>query len=153
MTKEDFLTVAQPIVEAHNLFMVDLKVSKLNDIELIVDAMDGVNISTCIELSREIESHFDRDIEDFSLTVASAGIGYPFKVPGQFVKNINKPVEIKFKDSTKLSGTLTAYDGESVTVVFEKKVLPEGKKRKEIMSFTETFPMENIKEIKDEIVF
>lgn len=153
MTTEDFLKVAQPIIDEHNLFLVELKISKLNDIELLVDAMNGVNISTCIEVSRAIESHFDRETEDFSLTVASAGIGYPFKVSAQYLKNIDKSVEIKFKDNTKLSAILRGFDGEAITIEYEKKVLSEGKKRKELVTFNETISLENVKEIRDEVIF
>lgn len=153
MTTEDFLKVAQPIIDEHNLFLVELKISKLNDIELLVDAMEGVNISTCIEISRAIESHFDREVEDFSLTVASAGIGYPFKVAQQYLKNIDKPIEIKFTDHSKLSAILRAFDGNNITIEYQKKVVPEGKKRKELVTLNETISLENVKEIRDEVIF
>lgn len=87
MQTEEIKTIANRILEPRNLFLVDLKISRDNVIELFVDSLSGVNIQTCIEVSREIESNLNRDEEDFALTVASAGIGYPFKVDGQFQKN------------------------------------------------------------------
>ncbi len=93
--------IAIPILADRELFLVDLKVSRDNIIELYVDSLNGVNIQTCIEVSREIESHMNRDEEDFELTVSSAGIGYPFKVDGQFTKNLDKTVEAKIKDGKK----------------------------------------------------
>ena len=44
-------------------------------IEIIITRKDeGVSIDDCVNLSRHIESKLDRDKEDFSLTVSSAGI-------------------------------------------------------------------------------
>lgn len=153
MKIEDIQAIAQPILESKQLFLVDLKISKDNVIELFVDSLTGVNIQTCIEISREIEAQLDREKEDFELTVSSAGIGYPFKVDGQFQKNLNKNVEIKLKDNTKLGGILKAFDASSVTIEYEEKKLIEGKKKKEIVKSERTLLREEIKEIKDVIVF
>ena len=57
-----------------DLFVVDCTCSPANEVELLIDSDTSVGIETCVELSRAIEAEFDRDTEDFSLTVASAGI-------------------------------------------------------------------------------
>ena len=79
MKTEEIKHLIEPILTEHHLFLVELKISKDNVIEVFVDALEGVNIQTCIAVSREIESSLNRDEEDFELTVSSAGIGYPFK--------------------------------------------------------------------------
>ena len=58
------------------LSLVETNVSEENDIEIVITRQDGegVAIDDCVELSRFVESRLDRDKEDFSLTVASAGI-------------------------------------------------------------------------------
>lgn len=153
MKIEDLKTIATPILESKGLFLVDLKISRNNVIELFVDALNGVNIQTCMEVSREIESHLDRDAEDFELTVSSAGIGYPFKVDGQFQKNLNKEVEAKLQDNTKLNGILKAFDTDSVTIEYEEKKTVEGSKKKMLVKSDKTIKREEIKEIKDVIKF
>ena len=105
MKTEEIKHLIEPILTEHHLFLVELKISKDNVIEVFVDALEGVNIQTCIAVSREIESSLNRDEEDFELTVSSAGIGYPFKVEQQYQKNLGKSVEIKLNDHTKLNGT------------------------------------------------
>ena len=77
MKTEEIKHLIEPILTEHHLFLVELKISKDNVIEVFVDALEGVNIQTCIAVSREIESSLNRDEEDFELTVSSAGIGYP----------------------------------------------------------------------------
>ena len=52
-----------------------ISVSEDNDIEVIITREGGgVSIDDCVALSRFIESRLDRDKEDFSLMVGSAGI-------------------------------------------------------------------------------
>ena len=61
-------------MEEHNLILVDVKNNKSNNIKVFFDAPDRpVNIDDCADLSRFIESRLDRDVEDFSLMVSSAG--------------------------------------------------------------------------------
>lgn len=153
MEIEKIKSVIIPILESQNLFLVDLKISKDNVIEIFVDAMQGVNIQTCIQVSREIEARFDREEEDFELTVSSAGIGYPFKVDGQYQKNIGRTVEIKFKNNTKLQGILKAFDEKSVCIEYEEKKAMEGSKKKQVVKTEKTLEREEIKEIKDVVTF
>lgn len=61
-------------MEEHNLILVDVKNNKSNNIKVFFDAPDRpVNIDDCADLSRFIESRLDRDVEDYSLMVSSAG--------------------------------------------------------------------------------
>ncbi len=52
MKTEYIKAIAEPILENRNLFLVDLKISKDNVIEIFADALQGMNIQTCIEVSR-----------------------------------------------------------------------------------------------------
>ena len=153
MKTEYIKAIAEPILEHRNLFLVDLKISKDNVIEIFADALQGMNIQTCIEVSREIETRLNRNEEDFELTVSSAGIGYPFKVEGQYKKNLNKTVEIKFQDNSKLTGILKSFNPETLTVEYEEKKVVEGKKKKEIVKTEKILQREEIKEIKDIVTF
>ncbi len=153
MKTEYIKAIAEPILENRNLFLVDLKISKDNVIEIFADALQGMNIQTCIEVSREIETRLNRNEEDFELTVSSAGIGYPFKVEGQYKKNLNKTVEIKLQDNSKLTGILKSFNPETLTVEYEEKKVVEGKKKKEIVKTEKILQREEIKEIKDIVTF
>lgn len=153
MKPEHIKDIAQPILEAKNLFLVDLKISKDNVIELFIDSLTGVNIQTCITISREIEEHLDRDEEDFELTVSSAGIGYPFKVEEQFQKNLEKLVEVNRKDNTKITGILKAFDTQSITIECEEKQIIEGSKKKQLVKGEKNIAREEIQEIRDIVVF
>lgn len=153
MKIEDFKQVTEGVLEARGLFLVDLSISKDNVVEIFIDAQEGVSIQTCIEVSREIEQHFDRETEDFELTVSSAGIGYPFKVEGQFLKNIGSTVEVRLNDNTKLTGILKAVASETICVECEEKKTVEGKKKKELVIAERLIDRKDIKQIKDVVTF
>ena len=73
--KETIETLANEHLSHTELQLVEVKVSEENDIEVIITREGGgVSIDDCVALSRHIESKLDRDKEDFSLMVGSAGI-------------------------------------------------------------------------------
>ena len=58
-------------------FLVDLTIKSGNRILVFIDSDTSVLIEHCISLSKFIESHLDRDIEDFELNVSSSGLDHP----------------------------------------------------------------------------
>jgi ribosome maturation factor RimP len=139
-----------PILQEHGLFLVEVKVSTSNVIEIFIDSMQGVNVRTCITVSRALEAKLDRESEDFTLTVCSAGIGFPFKVPQQYEKNVGKEVVVKGTDGKKTRGMLLAYTGSEITIAYEESVPVEGKKKKkEMVRVEKMFPLAEVKEVRD----
>ena len=125
-----------------DLFVVDCTCSPANEVELLIDSDTSVGIETCVELSRAIEAEFDRDTEDFSLTVASAGIGSELK-----------PVEVLLKSGVKILATLDEADQEGLTLSYEEKQAVEGKKRKQTVRVTRRYPFSEIKYTKEYLDF
>ena len=80
-------------LEDKDYFLVDVTVSPDDKIVVEIDHAEGVWIDDCVELSRYIEAHLNRDEEDYELEVGSAGIGQPFKVLQQYV--IHKGCEVE----------------------------------------------------------
>ena len=72
--KQTIEALAQAHLQGTELTLVEVTVSPDNDIEVIITREGGVAIDDCVALSRYIESKLDRDKEDFSLMVGSAGI-------------------------------------------------------------------------------
>lgn len=59
-------------LEGKEYFLTDLTISPDDRIVVEIDHEEGVWIEDCVELSRFIESHLDREQEDFELEVGSA---------------------------------------------------------------------------------
>ncbi len=135
-------------ISEKDIFLVDLKITKSNQIMVYVDSNKGVAIDECVEISRFIESCLDRDTEDFELEVSSAGIGYPFMVEEQYLKNIGKEVELLLKTGEKLTGVLKSYAKTTIELEHSKMIKQEGKKRKQLVTRVDSFKINNIKSIK-----
>lgn len=116
-------------LENTDMFLVDVSVTKDNKVTVEIDGENNVSIDDCIKITRMIEGEFDRDVEDYELEVGSAGLTSPFKVRGQYVKNIGNDVEVLTKDGQKLKGVLAAVNDEDFVITVSKKVKPEGAKR------------------------
>jgi len=117
-------------LERTNYFLVEVKVSPENDITVEIDSDDAASIDDCATLSRFIESKLDRNSEDYSLEVGSAGIASPLRCLRQYRKYIDKEVEILTRDGRKLTGLLKSADDDQITITVEKTIKPEGAKRK-----------------------
>ncbi|MBD5231485.1 MAG: ribosome assembly cofactor RimP [Bacteroidales bacterium] len=132
-------------IEGTDLFPVDVTVSPDNVIVVELDGPAGVDIDTCVNLSRAFEEEFPREPEDYELEVGGAGLTAPFKVLGQYLKNIGREIEVLTADSRKLKGTLTAADADAITLRREVKVKVEGKKKPVIEEQEERIPMADIR--------
>ncbi len=115
------------------LFLVDVTVGADNDILVEIDSSDGLSIDQCVAVSRYLESHLDRDQEDYALKVSSPGLGQPFKVREQYRKNIGREVELTTLDQRKITGRLTAVDEDAVEMEVELKQKTEGAKRSRLV--------------------
>ena len=129
-------------------FLVEIKVSKDNEIKIEIDSMQSVDIDFCISLSKEIEDAFSRDEEDYELEVGSAGITSPFKVHNQFLKNIGKEVEVQTRTGKKLTGLLLEAGENDFKIRTEVKFKPEGKKKYEIKEEEMTFGYDEVNSVK-----
>ena len=126
-------------------YLVDVVIKPGNLIVVEIDNDEAVSKDDCAELSRYLEEHLDRDVEDYELEVGSAGITSPFKVLRQYVKNIGNEVEMLLKNGSKLTGVLKSADENGVVVSVEKKVKPEGAKRKVTVVEDESYTFDEIK--------
>ena len=140
-------------LEGKEYFLVDASVDDQNKITVEIDHKDGVWIEDCCELSRFIEEHFDRDVEDFELEVGSAGIGQPFKVLQQYINSIGYDVELMTAEGKKMEGYMKSADEQGFVVTVEEKQKIEGKKRPQIVEVDKTFGYDDVKWVKNIIDF
>ena len=141
--------VAEMALEGTDMFVVDCTIAPDNTIDLILDSDTSVSIDTCAMLNRAIGEAFDRDVEDYSLTVASAGIGEPLKLVRQYKKLIGESVEVLLKSGVKILATLDEVYDDAITISYDEAVVVEGKKKKQIQRTTHTYAFDEIKWAKE----
>ena len=141
-------------IVARGCFIVDISVSKDNDIVLTIESDNGkIELDDCVSLSRFFETKFDRETEDYSLTVSSAGLDQPFKVFKQYQKALGSKVEVALKGGRKMVAVLEAADEESITLKYSVKEAVEGKKKKELVEHVDRYTMDQINAVKPFIEF
>ena len=124
--------------EDESLFLIDFSISSDNKINVIIDGDLGVTVKDCIKISRAIEHNLDREEEDFSLEVASAGATAELVMPRQYAKNVGRKLVVVTNEG-EIEGDLTYADQDGIVLEWkarEPKPLGKGKvtvdKKKEL---------------------
>ena len=138
----------------NGLFLVDLSISKTNQINIEIDKhVGGVSVKDCMAVSRNVEHNLDREEADFELHVSSAGIDRPLRVLAQYIKNIGRSVELLMNDGAQLEGVLKAATETEIEIETSRIEKIEGKKKKETIVEQIVLPLNTIKETKIVIIF
>ena len=145
--------IAERMLADTDLFVVDCSCSPGNEVELTIDSDSSVGIDACASLSRAIEAELDREEEDFSLTVMSAGIGSELRSLRQYRKLVGSPVEVLLANGVKILAKLDAVDEQGITLSYEEKQAVEGRKRKQLVTVSRTYPFAEIKYTKEWLDF
>lgn len=121
--------VEEAIQENPKLFLIDLKISPDNRINVIVDGDEGISIKECIRISRNVEHNLDRDSIDFSLEVSSPGLTEPLVNNRQYNKNLGKTLKVQTETGT-IEGKLAEVNDKGIVLewkVREPKPIGKGK--------------------------
>ena len=154
MNVTEIINALSSEVNARGLYIVDVSINKDNEIEVIIEKEEGiVELDDCVAMSRYFETCFDREKEDYSLTMSSAGLDQPFKVLKQYLKAIGSKVEVQLKGGRKMVAVLEAADEESITLKYSAKEAVEGKKKKELVEHIDRFTMDQVNAVRPYIEF
>jgi len=134
-------------------FLVDVKVSSSNVIDIMVDSDTGISINQIVEISRFVESNLDREVEDFELSVFSAGLSEPLSLVRQYKKNIGKEIDVLLTSGLKLAGILIKADDQGIDLEVTTKEKLEGSKKKELVTRVHSLGYPEIKEAKKVLKF
>lgn len=130
-TSEIEKCVEEYLSSCEGLFIVSAEVHPGNLIRVVIDADEQlISLDTITDLSHFIEQHFDREAEDYELTVMSAGLTSPLLLPRQYRKYIGEPMIVRLRDGGMEKGTLTAADEEGFDLEVLRMEKREGDKRR-----------------------
>lgn len=135
----------QSLVEHPDLFLIDLVITDSCKIIVTLDGDNGVQLQDCVNISRLIENNLDREEQDFSLEVASAGISSPLKLVRQYKKNIGRMLKVKTKEQVIEAYLLDASDND-ITLEWSSREPKKIGKGKETVLHNVKVPYEEIVE-------
>ncbi|RXG29411.1 ribosome assembly cofactor RimP [Leeuwenhoekiella palythoae] len=154
MLKEKVTALLQEAFEEYeNLFLIDLKIKGNNEIVVVIDGDQGVTVQDCINVSRKVEHNLDREEEDFSLEVMSAGATEPLINIRQYKKNEGRDLEVVLQDGSKITGNLIQVHDEGIVLFWKERVPKEVGKGKMTVEKEEVIAFEAIKQAKVKIKF
>jgi len=135
----------EALEERNDLFLIDFSVLEDNQIKVVVDGDKGVLVEDCIFISRAIEHNLDREEQDFSLEVTSAGAASPLKHIRQYEKNLGRVLNVKTATDS-FEGTITdANENEIILEWKTREPKPVGKGKVTVKK-QETIAYKDIKE-------
>jgi len=119
--------IEEALEENPSLFLIELEIKGDNQILVVIDGDKGVSVNDCIEVSRKIEHNLDRDEQDFSLEVTSAGAASPLAMPRQFKKNVGRKLSVKTEEQ-QFEAKLEEANDEEITLRWKaREPKPVGK--------------------------
>ena len=131
--------------EKPSIFLIDMTITESFKIIVTLDGDHGVVLQDCIDISRAIEHNLDREEQDFSLEVASAGVSSPLKHVRQYKKNIGRTLEVKTNTET-IEAVLTDATDEKIVLEWEAREPKKIGKGKETVQKRVEIPYSEIKE-------
>lgn len=127
------------------VFLIDLTITDNFKIIVTLDGDNGVILQDCVDISRALDNNLDREEQDFSLEVASVGVGSPLKMIRQYKKNKGRMLIVKLA-TEKIEAQLADANDEFITLVWEAREPKKIGKGKETVQKRLEIPYLEIKE-------
>jgi ribosome maturation factor RimP len=137
--------LVEALLDKPTLFLIDLTITDAFKVIVSLDDDNGVALQDCIDVSRAIESNLDREEQDFSLEVASVGVGSPLKLIRQYKKNVGRTLIVKTVKEN-LEAELVEANDDFVILAWEAREPKKIGKGKETVQKTLQLPYGDIKE-------
>lgn len=122
-------TYLLPLMDEYHFELVDVEYVKEAGnwyLRAYIDKEGGIAVDDCEVVSRNLGGWLDQEdfIDDsYILEVSSPGLGRPLKKEKDFARSMGKDVEVRLyrqiDKQKEFTGTLSAYDGNTVTLVME----------------------------------
>ena len=118
------------LVQRQDLFLIDFDILEGSKIRIVIDGDKGVLVEDCMFVSRAIEHNLDREEQDFSLEVSSAGAESPLTHYRQYLKHIGRVLKVKASNRQTYEAKLTSVNTDSIRLEWktrEPKPIGKGK--------------------------
>ena len=133
------------LLEKPSVFLTDLTITDAFKVIVSLDGDNGVALQDCIDISRAIDANLDREEQDFSLEVASVGVGSPLKMVRQYKKNVGRTLIVKLATET-IEAELVKANDNFIVLSWKAREPKKLGKGKETVQKKQEIPYTEIKE-------
>ena len=135
----------EALLDKPELFLIDISISDSYKIIVTLDGDKGVILQDCIDISKVIDNSIDREETDYSLEVASVGVGSPLKLVRQYIKNVGRTLIVKTGSET-IEAELVDANQDFITLSWSAREPKKLGKGKETVQKRQEIPYNEIKE-------
>jgi len=126
--KEDvseIIGIIKPVFEKNDVYLVDMEFrgrGKDRVLSIFVDTKEGITLSQITQLNHEISDLLDMQnviSGPYRLEISSPGLGRPLKYLWQYQKNINRELQVNYRDrdtQKEITGKLMNADEEGILI-------------------------------------
>ena len=117
--------------EFQDVFLIEITISTQKEVEIILDADEGLIVEKCRKISRHVENWLDTEGslgEEYTLEVSSPGVARSLMFPRQYPKHIGRTLEVKDTEGVVSEGVLSSIEDNKLVLSIEE-VRKEGKKK------------------------
>lgn len=141
-------------LEGTSHFLTEVDVTATGKIYVYIDSFEKFGIDDCVTVNRALRKEFGEALDEYDLTVSSAGMDRAFRHMKQYHKNLDREVAVVLEDGQKLEGLLTRVTDEGIELLEVPKVPKKGMvSKKKTEPKTHAINFSQIKETKRVITF
>lgn len=133
-------------------FVVELKPTPTNRIQIFVDKDENITSGDCVKIFKYLKTNLEEEgvwHENLFLEVSSPGMSKPFRVMRQYKKNKGRHIVVQMLDGSKKEGILK--DTLESEIIIDEYIQEKKKKKPRIQETT--IPFDSIKEVKKKVTF
>lgn len=141
-------------LEGTSHFLTEVDITAAGKIYVYIDSFDKFSIEDCINVNRALRKEFGEELDEFDLTVSSAGMDRAFKHMQQYHKNLDREISVVLEDGQKHEGILKRVTDEGIELEEVPKPAKKGMAvKKNAEPKTHAINFSQIKEAKRVITF
>lgn len=137
--------LVEGLKEKPSVFLIEVTITDSFKVIVTIDGDNGVTLQDCIDISRAIENNLDREEQDYSLEVASAGVSSPLKLTRQYKNNVGRTLIVTLATAT-IEAALVEANDEFIVLTWEAREPKKIGKGKETVQKRQEIPYTEIKE-------
>ena len=147
ITEEVRAAAESALENSEGLFLVSAEMKNSGELVVEIDSDLGtITLEEIVGLTRELRAAIgDERLGAYDLTVTSAGLTSPVRMPRQYRKLLGKNLAVLLKTGVKEHGILRCADDETLSLEVVRKVKVEGKKKKKEEAQTLQIPYTEVK--------
>jgi len=134
-TQEELEIMVRPVLDQMGIDLIELRLlgrGPRTVLRIYIEESGGVSLDRCAEASRRISELLDRKEPipgRYMLEISSPGVDRPLKTAHDFLRNVNRRVEITLSgggSEKRLQGVIRLVEGERIQIESEKRTMTLG---------------------------